>query len=157
MGASIGYAAGEENGMDILFWIAVTGLAFYLPVGFDLLRGNRAIRCLSAVPADLPENPPAVSIVVAARNEQRHIRNALQTLRQLDYPDFELVVVNDRSEDATGTILAELAAETPRLSVVEVRELPPGWLGKNHALWLGSQAARGELLLFTDADRNNFV
>jgi len=152
VGASIGYAAGEENGMDILFWIAVTGLAFYLPVGFDLLRGNRAIRCLSAVPADLPENPPAVSIVVAARNEQRHIRNALQTLRQLDYPDFELVVVNDRSEDATGTILAELAAETPRLSVVEVRELPPGWLGKNHALWLGSQAARGELLLFTDAD-----
>ncbi len=69
-----------------------------------------------------------------------------------DYPDFEVVVVDDRSTDATPAILARLAAENPRLRVVHGLEPPPGWLGKPHALSQGVAAARGELLLLADAD-----
>jgi len=61
-------------------------------------------------------------------------------------------VVDDRSDDGTGAILDRVASAEPRLRVVHVTELPPGWLGKNHALWLGAGEAAGELILFTDAD-----
>ena len=95
---------------------------------------------------------PGVSIVIAARDEERHIEAAVRSLLQLDYADFELIVVNDRSTDRTGEILARVASESPRLQVVTVRELPAGWLGKNHALQLGAARATRELLLFADAD-----
>lgn len=95
---------------------------------------------------------PSVSVVVAARNEARGIEPALRSVLALDGPDVEVIVVDDRSDDGTGQILDRMAAREPRLRVVHVAELPAGWLGKNHALWLGAGAARGELLLFTDAD-----
>jgi len=132
--------------------LAGSGLLFYLLVAIDLLKGNRAIRNLSAVAPSLPESTPQVSIVVAVRNEERHLAAALHALLALDYPDYEVIVVNDRSTDRSGEILAQRAAADARLTLVEVRELPPGWLGKNHALWCGTRRARGELLLFTDAD-----
>lgn len=95
---------------------------------------------------------PRVSIVVPALNEERHVESAVRSLLRLEYPDYELVVVNDRSTDRTGEILHTVAATEPRLQVVHVTELPAGWLGKNHALQLGADRATGELLLFADAD-----
>ncbi len=95
---------------------------------------------------------PSISVVVAARNEQANIQPAMESLLQFDYEDFEVIVVNDRSTDRTGAILAALAAEHTKLAVLNVDELPPKWLGKNHALWFGAQHARGAYLLFTDAD-----
>jgi glycosyltransferase involved in cell wall biosynthesis len=96
---------------------------------------------------------PRVSIIVPARNEDAMIEAAVRSLLALDYPDYELVVVDDRSEDATGAILDRLHAEVgARLSVVHVRELPAGWLGKTHAMWKAAEAATGEWLLFSDAD-----
>jgi cellulose synthase/poly-beta-1,6-N-acetylglucosamine synthase-like glycosyltransferase len=97
---------------------------------------------------------PRVSVIVAARNEAAGIEAAVGSLVGLDYPDLEIVVVDDRSTDGTGRILAAMAGRTPggRLRVVRVAELPHGWLGKNHALMLGARGATGELLLFTDAD-----
>jgi hypothetical protein len=96
---------------------------------------------------------PRVSIIVPARNEAAMIETAVRSLLTIDYPNYELLVVDDRSEDATGEILDRLNVEYgKRLVVVHVRELPPGWLGKTHAMWSAAQAASGEWILFSDAD-----
>jgi hypothetical protein len=108
--------------------------------------------------ADVPPLPaerataPSVSIVVAARDEERHIAAAVSALLRLRYPAYELVVVDDRSHDRTPEILAPLAHVHQRLRVVRIDDLPRGWLGKNHALHVGAQHATGEHILFTDGD-----
>lgn len=116
-----------------------------------LVVGYRQVPLLRDVPAS-GSPAPGVSIVIAARDEERHIEAAARSLLRLDYPDYELIVVNDRSVDRTADILAAVARADARLQVVTVRELPPGWLGKNHALQLGASRATKELLLFADGD-----
>jgi len=96
---------------------------------------------------------PRVSIIVPARNEAEMIERAVRSLLTIDYPDYELVVVDDRSEDATGAILDRLRAEYgSRLVVVHLSQLPSGWLGKTHAMWSAALESTGEWILFTDAD-----
>lgn len=138
--------------MGTLFWISLFGLICYSLIAWEVLPGSRRIPLLRQIAPRLPSPAPGVSLIAAARNEQRNLEQAVQSLLRLDYPNLELILVDDRSEDATGVILDRLAAEHPRLRVLHIEQLPPGWLGKNHALWLGSQLATGELLLFTDAD-----
>ena len=121
-------------------------------VSLDMIIGNRMVRALRDQSPLPGENIPRVSIIVPARNEQLNIREALHSLLELHYPDYELIVVDDRSEDDTGRILDEMAHSFPRLQVMHIDQLPQGWLGKNHALWVGSKRATGDLLLFTDAD-----
>lgn len=118
-----------------------------------VLYALRSIRQLAALP--LPPADwllPKVSLIAAARNEERNIEAAVRSLLNLDYPDLEIILVNDRSTDRTGEILQRLATENQRLQVVEISELPAGWLGKNHALQMGADRSRGDWLLFTDAD-----
>lgn len=100
----------------------------------------------------LPRSTPLVSVIVPARDEERTIERTVRALFAQTYPALEIVVVNDRSTDATGAVLDRLAREDARLVVVSGEEPPPGWLGKPHALDLGSRKAKGELLLFVDAD-----
>jgi chlorobactene glucosyltransferase len=100
----------------------------------------------------MPGRPPSVSTVVPARDEERGIEEAVRSHLAQDYPDHEVIVVDDRSTDGTARILSRLAAEDPRLRVIAGVEPPAGWLGKPHALFQGARAARGELLLFADAD-----
>lgn len=138
--------------MSILLWLAVTTLILYALVGLDLLIGNRTVRSLRDVSPDPATEVPRVSIIIAARNEERNILVALNSLIDLNYPDYELIMLDDRSEDRTGLFLESLVTIIPRLKVIRIDELPAGWLGKNHAQWVGSQRATGELLLFTDAD-----
>jgi cellulose synthase/poly-beta-1,6-N-acetylglucosamine synthase-like glycosyltransferase len=138
--------------MPILFWLSAATLLITILATCDLLLGNRAVAALRDLPPDPGPAAPSVSIIVAARNEERNIREALQSLLNLRYPDFELIVVDDRSEDDTGRILDGMAAADGRLRVIHLDVLPAGWLGKNHAQWVGSREASGELLLFTDAD-----
>jgi hypothetical protein len=96
--------------------------------------------------------PPRLSVVVAARDEDPSIGQAVGSLLAQDYPDLEIIVVDDRSSDTTGDVLRALAVKDRRLLVLRVDELPAGWLGKNHALWWGAERSTGEWLLFTDAD-----
>ncbi|PLY01616.1 MAG: glycosyl transferase [Desulfuromonas sp.] len=138
--------------MTFTLALALAALLVNIVVGIDLIRGNRMIRSLQAVEPVLPAHIPRVSVIVPARNEERNIGAALAAMQQLDYPDLELILVNDRSDDATASIMDAIAKDDPRMQVVHVTELPAGWLGKNNALWLGAARASGELLLFTDAD-----
>ncbi|MBC8146059.1 MAG: glycosyltransferase [bacterium] len=104
----------------------------------------------------IPHSPstfPSVSIVVAALDEESMIEQAIRCMLALDYPELEIVAINDRSRDRTGAILDAIAAEHPsRVRVLHIEELPDGWLGKCHALEQGASVAKGEWLLFTDAD-----
>lgn len=95
---------------------------------------------------------PSVSVIVTACNEESTVVAALETLVRADYPGLEIVVVNDRSTDATGHLVDEVAAAHERVRAVHIAELPAGWLGKVHAMGEGMKAARGDWLLFTDAD-----
>lgn len=96
---------------------------------------------------------PFVSVVVPARNEEPNIRACLTSLLGQDYPAFEVIVVDDQSTDGTGEIAKALAAQNPSLvTVLRGERLPEGWFGKPWACWQGSRIAKGELLLFTDAD-----
>lgn len=110
--------------------------------------------------ASLPDAElPPVTVIVPARNEERNIERCARSLLAQDYPDFELIVVNDGSADATPEILATLAAEHPRLKVVTLSgDLPPGWAGKPHAMQMGYEVVRPEsrYILFSDADTYHF-
>jgi len=137
---------------DTLFLLSLVNLGFTLFVFVTLTLGNRLIRRLSELPVPELDRWPSISLIAPGRNEERNIEEAVRSLLQLDYPELEITLVNDRSTDKTGEILDRLAAEFPRLNVVHITELPAGWLGKNHAMQVGADRSHGEWLLFTDAD-----
>ena len=102
----------------------------------------------------LPAPPlPHVSVLVPARNEAHQIVACIESLAQQAYPNFEVMVLNDQSTDATGALLEELAAQYPNVRVIHSRENPPaGWNGKSYACARLAEHASGDWLLFTDAD-----
>lgn len=124
-------------------WIA--GLA-YLVLAF------RRLPRLEREKFPEPDTWPRLSIVVPACNEAAHLESAIQTLLSADYPEFEVILVDDRSTDGTGAIIDRLAKHDRRVRAIHIDILPEGWLGKVHALHRGVSQARGEWLLFTDAD-----
>ncbi|MCG3177878.1 MAG: hypothetical protein BIFFINMI_00200 [Phycisphaerae bacterium] len=95
---------------------------------------------------------PMISVLVAAKDEQAVIEKCLRTVLDQDYPNFEVICINDRSGDDTGRIADSIAAADQRLRVVHVTELADGWFGKNNAMRLGVEAARGDWFCFIDAD-----
>jgi len=102
-----------------------------------------------------PTVHPRVSIIVPARNEEGDIEEALGRLLQLDYDNYEVLAVDDRSTDRTGEIMEQVAASPKAhhcLRVIHVSTLPTGWMGKAHAMWNAAQQATGDWILFTDAD-----
>src|SRR5271169_451188 len=146
--------------MHYFHWIAGTILA--LPWFSRIV--DAAIGMPSVADISTPEwnrNPvaasgnPLVSIIVPARNEEEDIELALTRLLELDYDNYEVIAVNDRSTDRTGEIMdrvAERSAAVGRLRVIHHRDLPAGWLGKTHAMWTAANTANGDWLLFTDGD-----
>ena len=134
--------------------VAAVTLFVWVVMALVTLHSYRHVRRLERIGAPRGGDPPLppLSIVVAARNEEREVERALTSLLALEYPDYEVVFVDDRSDDRTGEIADRLAAGGSRLKVIHLGELPAGWFGKNHACWTGARAASGELLLFTDGD-----
>lgn len=112
----------------------------------------RAHSRLALIPSPPIGDLPKLSIVVPARDEERQIDDCLRSLQAQAYPDFEIVVVDDRSRDATAAIVQGIAARDARVRLVRGAELPSGWVGKPWALTQGASVARGDWLLFTDAD-----
>ncbi len=93
----------------------------------------------------------SVSAIVPARNEEATISAAVESLAA--QPEIrDIIVVNDESTDGTAAVLRRLSAQFPQLRILETRNLPADWVGKNHAVWVGAEQATGEWLLFTDAD-----
>jgi cellulose synthase/poly-beta-1,6-N-acetylglucosamine synthase-like glycosyltransferase len=145
-----------QQGSVVLQWIllvhSVVAALLAFSVAILLAYSDRVIRRLADLPLPEGDDLPTISLIAAAKDEERNIEQAVRSLVAIDYPQLQITLVNDRSRDRTGEILARLAKEFPQLNVVTVTDLPRGWLGKNHALQLGAEHSTGEWLLFTDAD-----
>ena len=170
--------------MTYFYWITgvILALAWFSRI-VDAALGMPSVADVSRPEWDrkpiFPAGSPRVSIIVPARNEEETIELALRTLLALDYDNYEVIAVNDRSTDRTGEIMERVAREiqfaqaesqnphpvlarnggarmghrrTLSLQVIHHTELPPGWLGKTHAMWTAGNHASGQWLLFTDAD-----
>ncbi|SNS85931.1 Glycosyltransferase, catalytic subunit of cellulose synthase and poly-beta-1,6-N-acetylglucosamine synthase [Granulicella rosea] len=100
-----------------------------------------------------PADNPSITVIVPALNEQEKVAACLESLLRQDYPNLQILAVDDRSTDRTGTIMDELSAAHPdKLKVIHITELPPQWLGKTHAMATAAARTTSEYLLFTDAD-----
>lgn len=139
--------------LHALLWVHAAGVAaFYTRLWLQTRSQGAPLRSEQRV---LGPQVPFVSIVVAARDEEENIRRCATSLLEQDYPRYELIVVDDDSTDGTARILDELIRTHPHaatLQLLHLHGLPEGWAGKPHALHAGVQQARGDLLLFTDAD-----
>jgi chlorobactene glucosyltransferase len=137
-------------------WLLVStaALALSLALTWWLHRHHRFGLEVTPATAALGGDGPLISLIVPARNEARNIRRCVEALLAQTYPNAEVIVVDDRSTDATPAILAELAGLHPRLRLVAGAPLPPGWAGKPHALVQGVALAtpRAEWYCFVDAD-----
>ncbi len=142
--------------MTFFHWIAgiILGLVWLSRV-IDAGFGVRTIPDISTPEWDRkpPAPHPGVAIIVPARNEEESIEQALLRLEKLDYDNYQIVAINDRSTDHTGGIMDKVAAASSgKLRIVHVRELPSGWMGKVHAMWSAARDTNADWLLFTDAD-----
>src|SRR4051812_21607620 len=125
-------------------------LAGTVIVAVTFVRGSLSMPDLTGRPARI--DGPLVSVIFAARDEGPNIEAALTSLLAQTYRRLEFIVVNGRSVDDTGTVLDRMARTDSRIRVVHITDLPAKWLGKNHALHVGADQAKGEYILFTDAD-----
>lgn len=135
-----------------MYWLAIFALVVTLGLSVEAIWGLHRLVRLTECPAGESVPTPQVSIVVAARDEQRNIETGVRSMLSQQYSRLEVVVVDDRSTDQTGSILDRIAATEPRLTVVHLTDLPRGWLGKNHALQCGADRGSSEWILFADAD-----
>ncbi len=117
-----------------------------------IVWGSRQMQDLAEISVQDGSCAPLVSIIVPACNEELTLEPALLSLVGQDYPNREIIVLDDRSIDGTYALLSRLSRQYPEIRIERITELPAGWLGKNHALYRGAQLSRGEILLFTDAD-----
>jgi chlorobactene glucosyltransferase len=116
-----------------------------------MIRVTRS-RSLSDVAPTLPGPPPLVSVIVPARNEARNIGRCIGSILRSEYPNLEVILVDDHSSDDTAAVARHACGGDPRLQILANPDLPNGWFGKQWACATGASAARGHLLVFTDAD-----
>ena len=126
-------------------------LPWYL-VAWGVWMSLKYVQSLPSISLDREKSYPRLSVIIAARNEAGTIENALKSVLAQNYPNLEIIMVNDRSNDGTDKILQKLAEKDPRVLIHHVEELPLGWLGKVNAMQQGFGRSTGVWLLFTDAD-----
>ena len=126
-------------------------LTWYL-AAWGVRLSLKNVQSLPSISLDREKSYPRLSVIIAARNEAGTIENALKSVLAQNYPNLEIILVNDRSNDGTDKILQKLAEKDPRVLIHHVEELPPGWLGKVNAMQQGFGRSTGVWLLFTDAD-----
>ena len=135
-----------------MLYFIVSTLLFILGIIIIHWVHNQYHMDIVVAPAPPPADAPLVSVCIPARNEESNIRRCVEAVLHQDYPNFEVVVLDDRSTDATLTLLNEIASRDSRLLPVSGSDLPKGWAGKPHALYQAAKVARGEWLCFVDAD-----
>jgi glycosyltransferase involved in cell wall biosynthesis len=132
--------------------LTFAGALLWVLNAIDIARGAPKLPSIPNIAPLEDADCPSVSILFAARDEEEKLPGALNKFLALDYPRYEVVAVDDRSEDGTAEILDSAARSDPRLKVVRVSSLPAGWLGKPHAMQQAYEHSSGEWLVFTDAD-----
>ncbi len=133
--------------MTIVFYIIFVFLMMVLGVTvFNILTAPKIDNGPRA------REKPFVSVIIPARNEQDKIKICLKSITNQDYPNFEIIVVNDRSTDKTGDIVRQYSQEDKRVTLCRGKPLQQGWTGKNWACFQGTQCAKGDIYIFTDAD-----
>jgi glycosyltransferase involved in cell wall biosynthesis len=132
--------------------LPLVGAFAALLIGWHLIDLRRALREPTLLPAPHAGSTPLVTVIIPARNEAVRIGACLACLAQQSYRNFELIIVDDSSTDGTGDIVRQYAAALPRLQLIAGAPLPEGWVGKCWAIWQAAEHARGEWLLFLDAD-----
>ena len=140
--------------LEIFFVYVIVGPAAWAIFAFMLYKGHKRMLIIKRPPEALPQPAPRATILIPAKDEGERISGCLESAVQQDYPDFEVIAVNDRSTDRTGEVMEKLAARDARMRVVHIRdgELPAGWTGKNNALNRAVAEATGQWLLFVDSD-----
>jgi chlorobactene glucosyltransferase len=146
--AAIGFGAPRAQGVTRL--ISLILLVFWALVLFRVIANLLVVRRLRGPESEGGGHGSFVSIIIPALDEARAIECTLRAFLAQDYEPFEVIVVDGGSTDGTADIAR--AITDPRLVVIAGEEPPPGWIGKSWALEQGSRVARGELLLFADAD-----
>jgi len=128
----------------IVAGVAWIGVIIYLTIGFRKIRKLKDQPVLTGL--------PPLAIIIPVRNEEENLENALQSVCNINYPNYRIIAVNDRSTDRTNEILNRLSNIHPQLTITTITDLPDGWLGKNNALYQGYRSSTEEWMLFTDAD-----
>ncbi|MDV2885000.1 glycosyltransferase family 2 protein [Alkalihalophilus pseudofirmus] len=136
----------------MIMWLLLFTCLFWLIILIDAVIGMRKIDRLEDVSVEMFDDAPLISIIIAARNEETGISASLYSQIKQSYPALEWIVVNDRSTDRTREHIESIRKKDARITSIHIKELPQGWLGKNHALYQGYKKAKGDYLLFTDAD-----
>lgn len=152
----------EGDGLFLYWFEWFLGFVYMLlgPVAwgfviFGVVKGRLRLMLINLPARELPACPPHVTIVIPAKDEGARIADCVNSALAQDYPSFEVIAVNDRSTDNTGSVLDEIASRDPRLKAVHIAEgtLPAGWTGKCNALNNGVKHAKpGSWLLFVDSD-----
>ena len=135
-----------------MLYFIISTLLFILALIIIYWVHNQYHLDLVVKPVPAPTSAPKVSVCIPARNEETNIRRCVEAALRQDYPDFEVIVLDDRSTDSTLTLLKEIASRDSRLLPISGSDLPEGWAGKPHALYQASALAKGEWLCFVDAD-----
>ncbi len=136
----------------LFFYNSILVTIFWVLLSVYLLINSYRIKFLRTVKTSKTLAEPAIAIIIAVRNEEEELEKALNSICNLDYSNYRLVLINDRSTDRTPQILENFAQRFSHVTVLHIDKLPESWLGKSHALYQGYRNSAEEWLLFTDAD-----